>query len=369
MKPKIAIACQGGGSQTAFTAGVLHALFEAGIQKDFEIVSLSGTSGGAVCAALVWYAIKKDERPVWGRLLGFWRDNSPQMDAERWFNDWVVHWIRVINSGQWPALQISPANAIAKATLTYLTAGHRKNFADFAELLRTHIDFDEIASWGPRPERPVLVLGAANVLTGKLRKFISSKETIRIEHILASCAVPSIFPAVEIGEDAYWDGLFSDNPPVDELIRPVYVGRDNIAEEIWLIKINPTRRDSIPIQSNDIIDRRNQLEGNVSLFQQLVHLELLNDLILAGAFKDAFLKDLGIKEPIRIPKCFQEDADKTYHIPCIEMSEEIQKTLDYESKIDRGSGTLDLLIEDGRKKAREFLDARARAVNPSRSTG
>ena len=52
-KPKIGIACQGGGSQTAFTAGVLHALAEARIDKDFDIVSLSGNSGGAVCAAFV----------------------------------------------------------------------------------------------------------------------------------------------------------------------------------------------------------------------------------------------------------------------------------------------------------------------------
>ena len=48
-KTKIAIACQGGGSQTAFTAGALKALCEAGIADEFEIVSMSGTSGG-LCA-------------------------------------------------------------------------------------------------------------------------------------------------------------------------------------------------------------------------------------------------------------------------------------------------------------------------------
>ena len=46
MKPRVAIACQGGGSQTAFTAGVLKALFENKVQDHFNIVSLSGTSGG-----------------------------------------------------------------------------------------------------------------------------------------------------------------------------------------------------------------------------------------------------------------------------------------------------------------------------------
>jgi NTE family protein len=61
VKTKIAIACQGGGAETAFTAGALQALFEAGIDKEFEIVSLGGTSGGAVCASLIWYALQSGE--------------------------------------------------------------------------------------------------------------------------------------------------------------------------------------------------------------------------------------------------------------------------------------------------------------------
>ena len=83
MKPKVAIACQGGGSQTAFTAGVLKALFENEIQDNFKLVSLSGTSGGAICALLIWYALKKGEEPAWKRLLDFWQDNTAQTDQER----------------------------------------------------------------------------------------------------------------------------------------------------------------------------------------------------------------------------------------------------------------------------------------------
>jgi hypothetical protein len=58
-KKKIAIACQGGGSQTAFTAGVLAAFFGQGLHLEKQIVSLSGTSGGAVCASLAWYGLLK----------------------------------------------------------------------------------------------------------------------------------------------------------------------------------------------------------------------------------------------------------------------------------------------------------------------
>jgi NTE family protein len=45
-KTKIAIACQGGGSQTAFTAGALAAFFEEELHHQKRIVGLSGTSGG-----------------------------------------------------------------------------------------------------------------------------------------------------------------------------------------------------------------------------------------------------------------------------------------------------------------------------------
>ncbi len=51
-KTKIAIACQGGGSQTAFTAGILKTLFDNNIHHQRKIIGLTGTSEGALNAAL-----------------------------------------------------------------------------------------------------------------------------------------------------------------------------------------------------------------------------------------------------------------------------------------------------------------------------
>jgi NTE family protein len=361
-RTKIAIACQGGGSQTAFTAGALKTLCEQRIGQDVEVVGISGTSGGAVCATLMWYAFMKGEQPLWGRMMDFWKDNTAQGPVEHAINKFIVESMRMVNAGMLPTFQVSPSSPAMQATLEMLTAGQRKGFSDFRGLLETYIDFAEIASWGPRPHRPVLVLGAANVTSGALAKFVSSREPIRIEHILASCAVPNLFPAVQIGSDAYWDGLFSDNPPVEELIRPRSMGEDNLPEEIWLIKINPTARARIPVKSGEIIDRRNQLEGNISLFQQLGHLEMLNDLILADAFRPEFLSRFDIRTPVRIPKSFSSDADRPYHIPCIEMPDELQDLLDFEGKIDRGSTNINRLIAEGEKAAAKFLSDRPAAI-------
>lgn len=360
-KTKVAIACQGGGSQTAFTAGALKALCAANIAEDVDIVSLSGTSGGAICAALVWYALEKGEDPAWGRLMRFWRDNTAQGWAEEAFNRAAVESLRIINSGLLPTFQLSPSSPLVQTMAGLATVGHREVFRDFRALLQSHIDFDEIASWGPRAKRPILVIGAANVTTGKLTKFISSREPIRIEYILASCAVPSIFPAVQIGQDVFWDGLFSDNPPVNELILPGSVGAENVPQEIWLIKINQTECDYVPTRPDDILDRRNQLEGNISLFQQLRHLEMLNDMVMLDAIRPAFLEQFYVKAPIRIPKSFRMDADKPYHIPSIEMSAEVQQTLDLENKLDRSGHNIDRLIAEGERSARAFLENRRRA--------
>jgi NTE family protein len=162
-----------------------------------------------------------------------------------------------------------------------------------------------------------------------------------------------------------WDGLFSDNPPVVELARPRSVGEANIPDEIWLIKINPTARQRVPVKPGEIIDRRNQLEGNISLFQQLGHLELINNLILWDAFRPEFLARFDIKAPVRIPKSFHTDDDRPYHIPCIEMPVELQDLLDYEGKIDRSSHNIDRLVAEGEKAAALFLQQRAAAIAAS----
>ncbi len=364
-KLKIAIACQGGGSQTAFTAGALKTLCQAQIHEEFEVVGISGTSGGALCATLLWYSYMKGERPVWERMMAFWKENTAQGPIEHAINQFIVDSMRLVNAGMLPTFQMSPSSPMMQASMEMMTAGQRKGFGDFRGLIESHIDFAEIASWGPRPQRPVLILGAANVTSGALAKFVSSREPIRVEHILASCAVPNIFPAVEIGKDAYWDGLFSDNPPVEELIRPRSVGVENIPDEIWLIKINPTSRQRIPVKPAEIIDRRNQLEGNISLFQQLGHLELINDMILADAFRPEFLARFDIKAPVRIPRSFHTDEARPYHIPCIEMPVELQDLLDYEGKIDRGSANINRLVAEGEKAAAVFLRDRAAAVATS----
>jgi len=365
-KPRIAIACQGGGSQTAFTAGALRGLFENGALDDFELVSLSGTSGGSICATLVWYSLMLGDQRPWERLYEFWRENAASSPSEKLFNQIVVESMRLTNAGRIPSVSFSPTSPIAQMSLASSTRNLRPLFIDFRGLLEKHIDFGRLLDIGSRPNETALLIGAVDVLSGRLAKFCSTREAIRVEHILASCAVPSIFAAVELNGSAYWDGLFSDNPPISELIQPSFVGSNHIPDEIWVIKINATHSKAIPQTPNEITDRRNELIGNVSLFQQLDAIRIINEMLLQGAFNADFMKQMHIDAPIAIPKAFADDAAREYHIPFIEMSEALADGLDYESKIDRSAEHIERLMLDGEQQARLFLSQR-RALSINRN--
>ena len=55
---RIAIGCKGSGALTAFGAGALKRLLR---EEQHDIIGLSGTSGGAICALLTWYALLERE--------------------------------------------------------------------------------------------------------------------------------------------------------------------------------------------------------------------------------------------------------------------------------------------------------------------
>jgi NTE family protein len=363
-KTKIAIACQGGGSQTAFTAGALSQLLRAGVPSDFDVVSLSGASGGAICAALAWAALRLGDPRPWERVEAFWEDNAATGPVEKWLNAAMLATLRMSAKGALPVLQTSPYSPGFQAGLSAASLGGRPEYSDLGRMLTRHLDEAELARLDPSMS-PVLLIGAVDVLSGRMREFSSREEPIRIVHLLASAAVPELFQAVDTGDGGlYWDGLFSDNPPTGELIRDDVVGAENIPDEIWVIKINPTLRSRAPTAPDEIIDRRNELYGNISLFHQLANIAKLNDLFLADAFRPEFLTTSPVKHMIRIPRALGHKPVMPYHMPCIEMSRELQESLDYESKLDRSPKHLRRLFEDGQARAAEFLRIRAEPLSP-----
>jgi NTE family protein len=106
---RVAIACQGGGSWTAFTAGALKKLFREkgeGRHSSYEVVALSGTSGGSICALLAWYGLLEDDPYKATELLdAFWKDNSANSGWDRLINDSLLRTNRMFaNTGGAPTI-------------------------------------------------------------------------------------------------------------------------------------------------------------------------------------------------------------------------------------------------------------------------
>src|SRR3954454_13904524 len=320
-RTRIAIACQGGGSHTAFTAGVLKRLLgDDEARRRFEVVGLSGTSGGAICALLAWYGLADKDIGRAGQLLdAFWRDNSATTPHAQLLN----------TSIQW-------AGALQEVVAMPVVSPYDNPFAatasaELRRLISRHVDFDA----PPRaPEHPMLLVGAADGLSGQLRAFDSRHYHISVETILASAAIPTLFRSVHVEGGVYWDGLFSQNPPVRELV-------DARPDEIWVIQINPTRLDTEPRSALEIADRRNELAGNLSLHQELHFIEKVDQLLEEGALAP-------------------DGKYRTIVIRVIELSRtRLSGASGVVSKLDRDPSFITGLIAHGEDRAEEFLVALA----------
>lgn len=336
--PRIAIACQGGGSQTAFTAGVLQVLLREADMGRFEISQLSGTSGGALCALLAWYGLQNQQKLVWSvdqsvqLLAEFWHDNTAQLTSENIWNDLVVKSARLQGNGLLPELKSTPyAPQAVMATQMLETLAPRREFVDLEYLIHKHVDFTQIVQ--QTGQSPRLLIGAVAVLAGTFKAFDSWKQEICIEAALASAALPQFFQAVQINGEVYWDGLFSQNPPVREFVSGVESTQK--PDQIWVIRINPQQRTLKPTSVGDIEDRRNELAGNLSLNQELESIRTFNTLIRRGLLKDPAKREIDLHE--------------------ITMADDFCVELDTASKLDRGRDYIEGLMQHGRERAEEMI--------------
>jgi NTE family protein len=312
---KIAIACQGGGSHTAFTAGVLKGLLRAW-DDGYELVGISGTSGGAFNALATWYGVVTDgeERAI-ELLDALWDDLAADDFTDRIVNDWIVRLSRSDAIGL-PVPRVSP----------YLAPGSRLGKDRIRRTLERHIDFDAVPDLCDR-EAPELVVGTVNINAGIFETFTNREVTP--DAVLASAAVPTLFEAVEIHGHYHWDGLFSQNPPIDDLMTGDAARKP---DELWVIQINPQERDGEPTSLEEITDRRNELAGNISLNQELRVIERVNEWIDAGHLPESDFSKIRIR---RIA------MGRAYHCS---------------TKVDRNPAFIQELMDLGERRATEFRD-------------
>ena len=319
----VAVACQGGGSHTAFTAGALREILRNRPDR-YEISALSGTSGGAMCAALAWDGLRRgDTSGAIDRLEGFWDDIAAETPWDRFVNEAALLSSRL--TAEFGSFGVSPYRHVGSTA-----AQHQ-----LRETVERHVRFDDDAPATP----PHLFVGAVDVESGSFEVFADGEAGSSA--LLASAAIPNLFRAVEIDGSGHWDGLFSQNPPIRHFVSEV--PPEEKPDEIWIVRINPVATGETPRSLDDIADRRNELAGNLSLEQEIHTIESINDLIDEEVIDDERYKRIDLREI------------------------ELDMELDMQSKLDRSRDFLEELIERGEERASEFWTGAAAAPTGERT--
>lgn len=358
---KVAVACQGGGMHAAFAVGVFNEILEAYGKKKFELVGLSGTSAGALCALMVWYGLapKKNSsdslddrvKNAVSALNKLWDDFVARTSAENLFNLFAQGAFKAeevempllgLSAG---AVALNPYSAAYQAITAWLPSlGIRKQYFDLEELLREACPkFNEV-DW-PKVTTRVLI-GASEVVNGfetvfdsdvnkdpkqEERRYWRERLPLCLSGVAASGTLPVFREAQRIGDGYYWDGLYSQNPPVREFIA----GTEEIPDELWIIRINPQQWPWPPKTHKDIEDRQNELMGNLSLNKELDFILKVNDWL--GQYEE-----FGKKH-------------KPVTIRTIKMNEKTADDLSYSSKFDRSADFMEMLRKQGSEVAKGWL--------------
>jgi NTE family protein len=312
------LALQGGGAHGAFTWGALDRLLEV---PWLSIDGISGTSAGAMNAAVLAGGFAEGGAAgARAALERFWRKVS---DAAR-FSPFQRGPLDIL-LGRW-TMDYSPA-FIAMDLMARLFSPYDLNprgSNPLRDILADCVNIDHLAK-GPIK----LFVTATNIRTGQGRVFRNREITPNV--LLASACLPTVFQAVEIDGEAYWDGGYSGNPTITPLVR------ECDSHDTILVQINPVERRGVPRGAREILDRLNEVSFNAVLLKELRMIALLRQVAASGDSESARWAGMRIHR----------------------VASHVMTDLGYSSKLNAEWDFLTMLRDEGRRAADEFLSAHA----------
>ncbi len=284
---RLSLALQGGGSFGAFTWGVLDRLLESdGVAFD----AVSGTSAGAVNAVVLANGLAQ---------------GGPD-EARRQ----LTHlWKRLSHAAPLASLGAATATSAAIELSARVMSPYQFNPLGvnlLRDILKAEVDFARL-----RKSSPVrLLIAATRVSDGRLRLF--REHEITLEAVLASACLPQLHHAVEIDGEWYWDGAFSANPPLRQLVF------DSDTSDIMLVQISPEQQEGLPRLSSQIARRAAQIAFNSPLQKEMEGLDDLRALCKdVGLFRPAVCRKL---DRLRLHRIVAEDSvDGLHHASALRL--------------------------------------------------
>lgn len=328
---KIDLALQGGGAHGAFTWGVLDRLLE---EPWLHIDGISGTSAGAMNAVVMAGGLAHDGVPgARAALENFWRavSNAALMSPLRRSPLDVL-------LGRW-TLDHSPLFvALDLAARLFSPYSFQSANNPLANILQSQVDFDLLRN------APIkLFVTATNVRTGLSRIFRNADLTV--DALLASACLPTLYQAVVIDGDPYWDGGYTGNPSVTPLVRECE------SHDTILVQINPIVREGTPRTARAILNRLNEISFNAPLQKELRMIALLREQLPDSAGGDKQNLESYRWARMRIHR----------------IASDLMTELGYSSKLNAEWSFLCMLRDEGRRSAQAFLDVHGNAVGQQSS--
>ncbi|MEC7764736.1 MAG: patatin-like phospholipase family protein [Pseudomonadota bacterium] len=254
---KVDVALQGGGAHGAFTWGVLDRLLA---DETIDITAISGASAGAMNAVVAASGLAIGGREGARRsLTSFWeavnkgaRQLAPFIALFDEFPKWTsatASWLNLLSGAQ---LSLTPHPSNGRPAQMLLE-----------EIVRDHVDFDALK----RAHAPRIFISATNARSGAARIF--RNDDVTLDAIIASACLPLAFPAVEIDGEDYWDGGYSANPPLVQLVQ------ESLNNDLVLVTVNPISRTRTPSSPDKIPDRISELTFNQTLTKDIRAIAML----------------------------------------------------------------------------------------------
>jgi NTE family protein len=307
---------QGGGAHGAFTWGVLDRLLE---ESWLVFDGVSGTSAGAM-NAVVMAAALADGGPPRARaaLEQFWKRVSDAALLSP-----LKRGPLEILTGRW-TLDYSPVFAALDIAARVVSPYHMNplGWNPLRRILADSVDFGQLKG------APIKVfVTATNVRTGRGRVFRNADITPDV--LLASACLPTMFQAVQIDGEAYWDGGYAGNPTMAPLIR------ECTSSDTILVQINPIERPGTPRTAREIHNRLNEVAFNSVLIKELRAAALLRKVADPGTGEGAAWAQMRIHR----------------------IASDVMLDLGYSSKLLTEWKFFVMLRDEGRKAAEAFITA------------
>ena len=251
MSKHVCMGLQGAGMYGAFTWGVLDRLLD---EEDFHIDSISGSSSGAINAVVLadGYAQGGGRRGAQQSLRRFWTALGQSIALtplqpsllDRWRERWTMECSPAYQLLEFAGVMAGPVHE------TPLTHNPLRIF------LSNQIDFERVRAC----EELQLYVAATNVNTGEARLFM--REEMDVQRVLASACLPTVFAAVEVEGETYWDGSYVANPPLLPFL-------ERGVRDVIVVQNNPIARTQLPRTMADIGNRSDEIAFNTSFWREV----------------------------------------------------------------------------------------------------